>query len=320
MHGRAWSANAPRSAREAIPRYCGMTLVPLSPSTELSARQLDAEVLIERWKEGRSPHTVAAYGRDLAHFARWSEAATPGEAITRLLTGSMGEANERLHAYRGAMLDAGLAPATVNRRLSALRSIVQLGRTFGMVAWTLEVDGVKVSAYRDTKGPGLEGVTAVKRQAARHKSPAKAARDVAIVRVLFDLALRRSEVAALDLQHLDVRASRLLIKGKGRREREAITLPPRTVAALKAWLRHRGREPGPLFINFHHANKDLGRLEPNGIYWVVRSLGAQVEVTARPHGFRHSSITTGLDRVKDPRKVQKHGRHVAKVVSEALEE
>jgi integrase len=105
------------------------------------------------------------------------------------------------------------------------------------------------------------------------------------------------------------------------------------------WLRHRGREPGPLFINFHHANKGLGRLEPNGVYWVVRSLGAQVEVTARPHGFRHSSITTGLDRVKDPRKVQKHGRHasmdttmiyddalsdfageVAKVVSEALEE
>jgi integrase len=60
---------------------------------------------------------------------------------------------------------------------------------------------------------------------------------------------------------------------------------------------------------------------------------------ARPHGFRHSSITTGLERVKDPRKVQKHGRHasidttmiyddalsdfageVAKVVSEALEE
>ena len=232
-----------------------------------------------------------------------------------------------------------LRAATVNRRLSALRSIVQLGRTFGLVTWSLEVDGVKSRAYRDTTGPGLDGVTAVKRQAARHKSPAKATRDVAIVRVLFDLALRRSEVAALNLKDLDVRAGRLWIVGKGRREPEQLTVPPRTMNALKAWLRHRGREPGPLFINFHHANKGLGRLEPNGIYWVVRSLGAQVEVTARPHGFRHSSITTGLDRVKDPRKVQKHGRHasmdttmiyddalsdfageVAKVVSEALEE
>jgi integrase/recombinase XerC len=299
----------------------------------------DVERLIERWQEGRSPHTVRAYGRDLAHFARWSKVAAPGEAISCLLTGSMGEANERVHAYRGAMLDGGLAPATVNRRLSALRSIVQLARTFGLVTWSLEIGGVKTKAYRDTAGPGLEGVTAVKRQAARHKSPAKATRDVAIVRVLFDLALRRGEVAALDLNDLDIRACRLWIKGKGRREREAITLPPRTVAALKAWLRHRGREPGPLFINFHHANKSQGRLEPNGIYWVVRSLGAQVEVAARPHGFRHSSITTGLERVKDPRKVQKHGRHasmdttmiyddalsdfageVAKVVSETLEE
>jgi integrase/recombinase XerC len=299
----------------------------------------EVEGLIERWQEGRSPHTVRAYGRDLAHFARWSKAAAPGEAITRLLTCSMGEANECLHAYRGAMLDAGLAPATVNRRLLALRSMVHLARTFGLVTWSLEIGGVKTRAYRDTAGPGLEGVTAVKRQAAKHRSPAKAARDVAIIRVLFDLALRRGEVATLDLKDLDVRANRLWILGKGRREREAITLPPRTVAALKAWLRHRGREPGPLFINFHHANKNQGRLEPNGIYWVVRSLGAQVEVTARPHGFRHSSITTGLDRVKDPRKVQKHGRHasmdttmiyddalsdfageVAKVVSEALEE
>jgi site-specific recombinase XerC len=91
------------------------------------------ERLIERWQEGRSPHTVRAYGRDLVHFARWSEAAAPGEAITRFLTGSMGEANERLHGYRGAVLDAGLAPATVNRRLSALRSIVQLGRMLGLI-------------------------------------------------------------------------------------------------------------------------------------------------------------------------------------------
>ena len=50
------------------------------------------ERLIERWQEGRSPHTVRAYGRDLAHFARWSTAAAADEAIARLLTGSMGEA------------------------------------------------------------------------------------------------------------------------------------------------------------------------------------------------------------------------------------
>src|SRR5215467_12089618 len=114
---------------------CATSLVPLTTITP-ERRPLDAHVLIERWQEGRSPHTVRAYGRDLAHFAKWSDATTMGEAITNLLAGSMGEANERLHAYRGAMLDAGLAPSTVNRRLSALRSIVQLGRTFGLVTWS----------------------------------------------------------------------------------------------------------------------------------------------------------------------------------------
>jgi integrase/recombinase XerC len=302
-------------------------------------RPLDADVLIARWQEGRSPHTARAYGRDLAHFAHWAEAAAPGEAITRLLTGSMGEANERVHAYRGAMLDAGLAPATVNRRLSALRSIVQLGRTFGLISWSLEIDGVKSKAYRDTKGPGVDGVTAVKRQAAKHASPAKAARDVAIIRVLFDLALRRGEVAGLDLDHFDARAGRLSVLGKGRREREWRTLPPRTRAALRAWLKQRGKKPGPLFINFHHANTGLDRLQGNGIYHIVRSLADKAEITARPHGVRHTSITTGLDRTRDPRKVRQHARHasmdttmlyddaradfageVARVVSEALEE
>jgi integrase/recombinase XerC len=210
-------------------------LVRLSPA-QLSGRQLDAESLIERWQKGRSPHTVRAYGRDLTHFAKWSDATTAGEAMTNLLAGSMGEANELLHAYRGAMLDAGLAPSTVNRRLSALRSIVQLGRTFGLVTWSLEVGGVKSKPYRDTKGPGIDGVTAVKCQAAKHSSPAKAARDVAIVRVLFDLALRRGEVAALDLKDLDIRAGQLWVMGKGRREKEPITLPPRTITALKTWL------------------------------------------------------------------------------------
>jgi integrase/recombinase XerC len=229
------------------------------------------------------------------------------------------------------MLDDGLAPATVNRRLSALRSIVR-------ISWSLEIDGVKGKAYRDTAGPGVDGVTAVKRQA-KHASSAKAARDVAIIRVLFDLALRRGEVAGLDLAHFDARAGRLSVLGKGRREREWRTLPPRTLAALKTWLRNRGKKPGPLFVNFHHANKGLDRLEGNGIYYIVRSLANKAEITARPHGVRHTSITTGLDRTRDPRKVRQHARHasmdttmlyddaradfageVARIVSEALEE
>jgi integrase/recombinase XerC len=67
---------------------------------------------------------------------------------------------------------------------------------------------------------------------------------MAIVRVLFDLALRRSEVTGLDLEHVDIRANRLWVLGKGRKERKAMTMPPRTLNALKAWLKRRGMQPG----------------------------------------------------------------------------
>jgi hypothetical protein len=175
----------------------------------LTPRPYDVERLIERWQEGRSPHTVRAYGRDLAHFARWSEAAAPGEAITRLLTGSMGEANERLHAYRGAMLDAGLAPATVNRRLSALRSIVQLGRTFGLVTWSLEMTASRPRPTGIRRGlagrgdcrqaPGCQASLASKGSARRGHRPRTIRLGIAARRVAaLDLAISTSGQSALD--------------------------------------------------------------------------------------------------------------------------
>jgi hypothetical protein len=74
------AAQQPAALTDLVPFKAGLT-----------PRPYDVERLIEHWQEGRSPHTVRAYGRDLAHFARWSGAAAPGEAITRLLTGSMGD-------------------------------------------------------------------------------------------------------------------------------------------------------------------------------------------------------------------------------------
>jgi integrase/recombinase XerC len=48
-----------------------------------------------------------------------------------------------------------LQAATINRRLAALRSLVKLTNTLGLVSWTLAVENVKAQAYRDTRGPGL---------------------------------------------------------------------------------------------------------------------------------------------------------------------
>jgi integrase/recombinase XerC len=75
------------------------------------------------------------------------------------------------------------------------------------VAWAIEVSGEKLKRYRDTRGPGMDGVRRLLAALDRRRDP-KAVRDRAILRLLFDLVLRRDELVSLDLDHLDLVASR----------------------------------------------------------------------------------------------------------------
>jgi integrase/recombinase XerC len=129
--------------------------------------------------------------------------------------------------------------------------------------------------------------------ALEERQDAKAARDRAILRLAFDLGLRRGQLASLDLKHLDLEAGTLSVLGKGQEGRELLTLPAETTAVLRAWLQQRGLEPGPLFINFDRAQNGR-RLTSTSIYRIVRDLGEQVQVRARPHGLRHTAITAVL--------------------------
>ena len=69
--------------------------------------------------------------------------------------------------------------------------------------------------------------------AASEKSPAKAARDTATIRLMFDLGLRRGEVVGLDLEDVDHSGRRLWVLGKGRAQKEARTLPVPTLVAIR---------------------------------------------------------------------------------------
>src|SRR6476661_594713 len=184
---------------------------------------------------GRSPHTLRSYGGDLEAFAAYLGEPILGAALSRLISLPAGEGNGLLLAYRAHMIDAGLTPATTNRRLAAIRSALKLARTLGLTAWAPEIRGLKVEAYRDTTGPGLAGTRAMLAKA-RAQTPVKAARDAALVRLMFDLGLRRGEVIGLDLQDLDAQERRLWIKGKGRSQKEARTLPEPTLTTLTAWI------------------------------------------------------------------------------------
>jgi len=186
------------------------------------SRPLQARTnLVEAFLAGRSPRTLEAYRQDLRDFARFLKVETSEDAARLLLAHGKGPANETAHAYRADMLDRGLAPSTINRRLAALRSLTKMFRLL-----------------LDELG-GMVGV--------------KGTRDRALVRLLYDLGLRRGEAVGLDLEDVDLQAGTVSVLGKGRTEREYLTLPEPTKAALEAWVAVRGDSPGPLFVNMDRA-------------------------------------------------------------------
>jgi integrase/recombinase XerC len=104
------------------------------------------------------------------------------------------------------------------------------------VTWELKIKGVKSQSYRETEGPGTRNVRKMlglvedrknkrtKRSKEAQMNP-KAMRDFAILRLLYDLALRRGEVVSLDVGDVDLECRKIKVKGKGRAEKEILALP-----------------------------------------------------------------------------------------------
>ena len=86
--------------------------------------------------EGVNPYPQAVTAQMVVNFLKH------GAAINALLGMGQGEANELVRSYRSGLIDQGVAPATINRRLSALRSLVSLGKEFGYITFDLATKNV----------------------------------------------------------------------------------------------------------------------------------------------------------------------------------
>jgi len=278
-------------------------LITVNPAVAIT-RPLDAERLVSRWKEGRSAATLRAYNSDLIHFATWFArfvgrgAQAVAEAVATFLRQHAGEANETARAYRSAMVEQGLAPSTINRRLAALRSLVALARELGFIQFELSTQNVRAESYRDTRGPDLDNVVSLIGNAQAHRHATKATRDVALLLLLgYGRALRRGEVVSLDLEHFDAGCRRLSVLRKGKRERQWLSLDPMVTAKLQAWIALRGSEPGPLFVQIEKGGRIQNgrRLSGDGVHKLLQTMGAKIGVIVRPHGLRHAAITAVLE-------------------------
>src|SRR5277367_4207772 len=191
-------------------------LIPIV-TTGLAADKLRR--LLDDFLGGLKPNTLRGYQQGLADFASFVGAADAEQAAGILLAGGHGEANHLALSYRANMIDRDLSANTINGRLAAIRALVKLARMLGLVDWSLEARNVKAQPYRGTKGTGVDGFRLLLGHLAQRED-AQSKRDRAIVRLLFERALRREEVASLDVSHLDLPACTVSILGKGRRERQ----------------------------------------------------------------------------------------------------
>ena len=77
----------------------------------------------------------------------------------------------------------------------------------------------------------------------RRAAWAQGLRDVALLRLLHDLGLRRSEAVRLDIEDVGLPGKRISLLSRGRSWKEPVALPEPTQAALAAWLEARGSNP-----------------------------------------------------------------------------
>lgn len=308
---RSWRGVAPRLEAVSAPRSPAPASAIASATVRGTCRARDVAPdgaqtvnvdLDADWLATLAATTATTYRAAVARFAGWLGCA-PGDVPRVLFDAGRGDAARLARRYRAALLAERLAPATINVRLAALRSLVAVGRAIGLIEWGLEVPAVRAVTYRDTRGPGLAGARAMLAATAASRGIARQCRDSLLIRLLVDLGLRRAEVAGLapgDIEYDAAGAACALhVVGKGYRQRLRIALPAETSGALARWLQLRGAEPGPLL-----------RLTPRGIAKAVARIGGRAGVRATPHALRRVSITAALDATGgDVRRVRAHSEH-----------
>jgi integrase/recombinase XerC len=265
--------------------------------------------MIDAYLASLSPSTLRAYKGDLRYFAEFLKLGDavdqPAAAAEALIAMGHGNANLKVLQYRNHMAEKGLKNSTICRRLSALRSMVTFSRMCGRIAWSIDIKGPEVEPYRDTKGPSHEAYMtawrALRERADWAGDPAvrkQAIRDLAMMMVMHDLALRRGSLTTLQLSDvkLDDDPPTITYKAKRRPEPETRDLEGPIIGVLREWLAARGSADGPFFIRLDR--DDLESVDGAIINRMVKRSFRRVGVTRRTnaHGLRHLSITRLLEK------------------------
>jgi integrase/recombinase XerC len=274
----------------------------------------DPDVVEQLIGDKRSSNTKREYQKDLRDFFLYVAKTEPSrDLVLEFLHLEQKHAVALVFKYKAHLMKKKLAEATVNRRLSAIKSMVEMGRRLGVCNFSLDdVKGEKVETYRDTKGIPPSDYAKVIGLCDRNNPKGK--RDYAILRLLWDNALRRNEIVNLNVGDFNLKEKTLSILGKGKgTQKQVVDLSEKTVDAISLWLRatQKKRNDDPMFtvLAYHNNGK---RLTGEAIRRLVDGLCKQAGIAKKmsPHRVRHSAITTVLDQNNgNYRATQRFSRH-----------
>ena len=247
----------------------------------------------------RSRQTVDAYRRDLEDTAR---------VLAKPLSGA---STDDLERYLAELRARGLAPATVARRLAALRSFYRHLVLVGARGDNPAAELRPPRRQRHLPHPLSPAEAERLIEAAAGVTP-RDLRDRALVELLYGAGLRVSEATGLERAGVDLESRIVRCLGKGDKERivpigrQAVDALTRYLARGRPYLERRPRPE--LFLNARG-----GGLTRAGAFLILRRLAEVAGLEPQrihPHLLRHSFATHLLEGGADLRSVQEMLGHV----------
>lgn len=265
--------------------------------------------LIERFAEylaledGASPRTIEAYGRDLSRLAAW--------AATRGISAPDGLTSAELRAFVYYLKDIGLAPSSIRRCVSALKTYFRFLVSEGSLAKDPSQRLETPKKWRTL--PEVLSAEEVQRliEVVSLDEPL-AFRDRAMLELGYGAGLRVSEWIGVGVQDLQLDDETVRVFGKGSKER-LVPMGRAAIGAIGMYLRElrpkleKGQGKGRLFLNAR--GRPLSRM---GSWQILRKYVTRSGIGTRvtPHTLRHSFATHLLEGGADLRAVQEMLGHV----------
>ena len=254
-----------------------------------------------RAERGASDHTVRAYRSNLGQLWTALQRREVSLRTATLIDIRSWLASDRVSARGGR---GALAPATMARRISAVRSFYR---------WMLELERITVDPTARLTSPRVPRRTPrfVDVDEAAHivERPTQQGwfqlRNRALLELMYGAGLRVSEAVSLDVGAVDLDERLVRVVGKGDKER-IVPFGPPAADALRVWIAAMGAD-GALFRNRYGK-----RLSSRSAWRIVRDAGAKNGVSnVHPHALRHSCATHLLGAGADLRAIQEQLGHAS---------